>query len=85
MVVRPPTGGHYLKYRFVWLLLLDLFYELLPFFFTPNQVFVEHNMANATSSFSAIQPQGPLSKFFQMNVRWNQGYGEEWRAPLWPM
>ena len=27
----------------------DLFYELLPFFFTPNQVFVEYNMANATS------------------------------------
>ena len=49
MVVRPPTGGHYLQHRFVWLLLLDLCYELLPFFFTPNQVFVEHKMANATS------------------------------------
>ena len=49
IVVRPPTGGHYLQHRFVWLLLLDLLYELLPFFFTPNQVFVEHNMANATS------------------------------------
>ena len=51
MVVRPPTGGHYLQHRFVWLLLSDLLYELLPFFFTPNQVFVEHNMANATSWF----------------------------------
>ena len=49
MVVRPPTGGHYLQHRFVWLLLLDLLYKFLPFFFTPNQVFVEHNMANATS------------------------------------
>ena len=54
MVVRPPTGGHYLQHRFVWLLLLDLFYELLPFFFTPNQVFVEHNMANATSFLSFL-------------------------------
>ena len=51
MVVRPPTGGHYLQHRFVWLLLLDLFYKFLPFFFTPNQVFVEHNMANATSCY----------------------------------
>merc|ERR1712074_322051 len=49
MVVRPPTGGHYLHYRFFWLLLSDLCYELLPFFFTPNQVIVEHKMANATS------------------------------------
>ena len=49
MVVRPPTGGHYLQHRFGWLLSLDLLHELLPFFFTPNQVLVEHNMANATS------------------------------------
>ena len=49
MVLGPPTGGHYLQHRFVWLLSSDLLYELLPFFFTPNQVFVEHNMANATS------------------------------------
>ena len=48
MVVRPPTGGHYLQHRFVRLLLLEMFYELLPFFFMPNQVFVEHDMANAT-------------------------------------
>ena len=26
-----------------------MFYEFLPFFFLPNQVLVEHNMANATS------------------------------------
>ena len=54
MVVRPPTGGHYLQHRFVWSLLLDLCYELLPFFFTPNQVFVEHKMANATSFVTVL-------------------------------
>ena len=32
LVVTPPTGGYYLQHKFVWLLLLDMFYELLPFF-----------------------------------------------------
>ena len=49
MVVRPPTGGHYLQHRFVRLIFLELFYELLHYFFLSNQVFVEHKMANATS------------------------------------
>ena len=63
MVVRPPTGGHYLQHRFVWLLLLDLFYELLPFFFTTNQVFVELNMANATSFLLlSVKRLNPLNK-----------------------
>ena len=39
----------------------DLFYELLPFFFTPNQVFVEHKMANATSSISGDKHLSDLS------------------------
>ena len=48
MVVRPPSNSHYHLHQFVQLLLLVMFYELLPFFFMPNQIFVEHNMANAT-------------------------------------
>ena len=49
VVVKPPIGGQYLQHRFVQLLLLEMFYELLLFFFMPNQVFVEHIMAKATS------------------------------------